>query len=481
MKRFLLILILTLPLFSFAKQKKRVACIDCYSTASLMPAFLEELGTEVEVEWILVQTHPYKEHHEIAFTGFPEGSLRLPYDLRNAGEKERMIAKLKTLNLDYVVGGMDEGTYQACDINNALGFTRDNPASSREIRNKKSLANKANEKFAIPTHILTEDIGAALSFVDGFPQEEVVVKWDSGAGGVDMLFLDKLDRQGLLSAFQERLRTEQRPFHGRKDQVLIEPRIDIQREFYINTFTFNGETVITGLWEYFKVKIGKYVVYFVDRPLDLLGPEAAMLRPIASEINANMEQRNGMSHMEVAIERGTGRVYLIENNTRVAGSGIPALERKLWGLSQLDLFLLSLFDQERMRREMAKFREGKPMEGDALLFMMPSPMQGVLTDFAVDKIKGLSTYVQPGEQYELKKNTKTKVTENLHGAATVVRLYGSTTKIRAEFEDLFDALTANQLIAANPSHSCAVQIASHDAFFRPFKDRKPQITWGVAP
>lgn len=483
--RFKYLLLFIFVLFSsttWAKTKVKVGCIDCYSSASLIPALLEKLraefGFDVEVEWVLVQTHEFKPYHLTSFTAFPDDSPRLnfkeSFDEDPIAAAQKVADRLREMGVEIVVGGADEGTYQAVLINKLMGFTRDNDADSRDIRNQKYAMGKAVLEYGIPAEFLTEDIDAAMRFIDGFPQDSVVVKWNSGAGGVDMQFLSKADRPALIEALKKRLANRGKPFHGREDGILLEPQIDFEREIYANTFTWNGETVITGLWEYYKVQIGEHKLYFVDRPLSLFGPEAAALRPIAQKINERMKQRTGMAHLEMGQERGTGRWLMIENNTRVVGSGIPALEREIWGLSHLDLFLMSLFQPQKMESLMASFRNGRPKLKDGAVFIMPISDPGIITADGISVLEQLPTYLPTGKQYKMKPGTEVKRTSNLN-TGVVMRLVGDTSSVERDFKRAFTFLSTGRIVDAE--QSCSDSIAAAQRFYSSFQIRSQQVPW----
>jgi biotin carboxylase len=146
----------------------------------------------------------------------------------------------------------------------------------------------------------------------------------------------------------------------------------------------------TALSRYHRIHWGEKGLYFINTFLSLTTPEAVELRQIAKSINDSQGHHNGMSHLEFIVEESTGRIYLLENNARVAGAGVPMLERAVYGISQLDLNILRVLDPERLKIELAKLPRERLTNG--LMFVIPSPIDGQITQPGVDFLTRLPTY-----------------------------------------------------------------------------------------
>ncbi|MCB0403369.1 MAG: hypothetical protein KDD51_01190 [Bdellovibrionales bacterium] len=476
MARFFLILLVFLtqwPGLALAKHWV-FACVDCYSSASLYAAEIKHcLPPGDSVEWILVKTHDRHASHEATLRAFPADSLRLEWPDGDPATKRPVLDTLKTKNVDHVFGGMDEGQYFASELNADLGF-RDNPVASRDLRRKKLDMSLAVGEYGIPTHHF-EDIPSALLFIDSFPQEEVTIKFNAGAGAVGLEFVSKTDREYLVKKLTERLHGDRRGFTQKEDDLVLQPRI-LGREFFADTFSWNQKTYLTGLWEYYKVQVGPYLIYFVDRALELDSEIALEVGPIVSEINLDLELLNGPGHIELFRETGTGRWYLVENNARVVGGGIPSAEKKIWGISHLELYLLSIVDSTRLERELATFPRKKKL--DAANLIVPAPTYGTLNPDAMRTIRELGTRISFGPQFDPADRKSVKPTHNLMTSAFMVSFAGSTADVRHDVSSALGLLTGGQLIDPAPAPTgCAASIVAESVLFEHLRSRFETVIW----
>ncbi|MCB0417674.1 MAG: ATP-grasp domain-containing protein [Bdellovibrionales bacterium] len=461
------------PLWAHAKHWV-FACVDCYSSASLYATEIKHcLAPGDTVEWILVKTHDRHASHEATLRAFPPESLRLEWPDGDPATKRPVLDTLKAKKIDHVFGGMDEGQYFASELNADLGF-RDNPVTSRDLRRKKLDMSLAVGDYGIPTHDF-QDIPSALLFVDSFPQEEVTIKFNAGAGAVGLEFVSKKDRAHLIQKLTERLHGDRTGFTQKEDDLVLQPRI-LGREFFADTFTWNGKTYLTGLWEYYKVQLGPYLIYFVDRALELDSEIAQEIVPIVSEINNDLELINGPGHIELFRENTTGRWYLVENNARVVGGGIPSAEKKIWGISHLELYLLSIVDPKRLEKELATFPRKKKL--DAANLIVPTPIYGSLNPDAMRSLRQLGTRISYGAQFDPADRKPVKPTHNLMTSAFMVTFAGGTEAIRADLDSALGLLTSGRLIDPAPVPTgCAASIVAESILFDSLRSRLQTVVW----
>ncbi|MEZ4752500.1 MAG: hypothetical protein R3B54_18275 [Bdellovibrionota bacterium] len=449
------------------------ACVDCYSSASLYAAEIKHcLLPGDTVEWILIKTHERHASHEATLRAFPSDSLRLEWPGGEAATKRPVLETLKAKNVDHIFGGMDDGQYYASELNADLKF-RDNPVASRDLRRKKLDMSLATE-YGIPTHDF-RDIPSALLFVDSFPQEEVTIKFNAGAGAVGLEFVSKKDREHLIQKLTERLHGDRTGFTQKEDDLVLQPRI-LGREFFADTFTWNGKTYLTGLWEYYKVQLGPYLIYFVDRALELDSEMGLEIGPIVSQINHDLELINGPGHIELFRETATGRWYLVENNARVVGGGIPSAEKKIWGISHLELYLLSIVDPKRLERELATFPRKKKL--DAANLIVPTPIYGTLNPDSMRTLRRLGTHISFGPQFDPQDRKPVKPTHNLMTSAFMMSFAGRTADIKGDLETALGLLTSGKLIDPAPAPTgCAESIVAESVLFESLRSRFETVVW----
>lgn len=486
MCKYLILIVLVLASASTALARKIVlACVDCYSSASLSAHYAAEyVRAGDELEWILIKTHGYSADWEKSLGAFPWGTPTWDWNPENPEELGPLVSRLQQRGVTKILGGMDKGTYEACHLNDAMRRASspelamhfdDNPFEFRDLLRKKKEMAEASGKYGIPTHILT-DVDQGMKFVRDFSQPTVTVKFNAGAAGVGLQFVDKTHEPFLRAILEEKLRNKPTGLFENGDSIILQPRI-IGREFFVNTYTWNGETVITGLWEYYKIDMGGTTVYFVDRPLPLDGALARELGPIMSTINLRLKKNTGPAHIEMILEASSGLWYLIENNARVAGSFIPDLEREIWGMSHLDLFVLSFLDPERFEREFKTFRQPSPrkMLLEGANFVVPSRTAGRISAETLAEIHRLPTFHKPRPQYTIQAGKQVSPTRDLRSAAMVLRFKGGKEEVKSDLDFAVRSLAQDRLIV--PNGECADAIISSQEFGTIVLERASQVLW----
>jgi hypothetical protein len=431
-------LCLALSTQAMAAGKLRVACLNCYSSTSLYPIYAQQLAPDVEIEWILVQTHEFYPEQEASMVAFGPSAERIRVNPDNPAEWNALVEALREKGA-LVLGGMCEGAYHASSLAHALGQP-ENDLDKREQRRRKDAQAKAVGKWKIPTHVV-RDVDAALEFIDSFTQTEVVLKPNAGAAGIGFESIPKSERTRLVERLSSRLIDRVSVF-DEQDEVIAQPNI-VGQQYHVQTETVNGVTKITGLWRYHMLEDGQRLALLVDRPVSLFSDIAKELGPIVSEINESLGVRVGSAHIEMRREASTGRWYLVENNVRTAGSGIPALESQIWGISQLELTLLRILDPARLQREFDSFPRRKKRDG--FLFILPSAEEGMLTQSGIDLLQSLPGYFPVADHYAAKPHRATATT-NLKTAAGVFHYAGTNEQVRQAIGGAMAALRNETLI-----------------------------------
>ncbi len=421
-----------------AAGKITLACINCYSSSSLYPIYAQQLAPGTQIEWILVQTHEFYPEQEASMVAFGEKATRIRINPEEPAQWNALVQTLRDRGA-FVLAGQCEGAYYACPLAHELGQP-ENDLAKREPRRRKDAQAEAVKKLKIPTHVV-RDVESALAFIDSFPQSEVVLKPNAGAAGIGFESLPKSDRARLIERLKARMANGVKVF-DEEDSVIAQPNI-VGEQYYVDTFTLNGVTKITGLWRYHMLEQGGRLALLVDRPISLFSSLAKELGPIVSEINSDLGVLVGSAHIEIRRERSTGTWSLVENNVRNAGSGIPALESEIWGISQLEMTLLRILDPARLQREFDSFPRRKRKDG--FLFILPSAGEGFLTRSGIDFLTALPGFFPVADHYAAQPH-KTTTTTNLKTAAGVFHYAGTNNRIRRAIAGAMSALRQETLI-----------------------------------
>lgn len=430
----------------------RIACIDCYSSASLYPAVATRIAPGTNIEWILVQTHPYSDGQRQYLYGFPAGSRHLKYDSREKGWLDQVERDLKNLGVTGLLEGMDEGSYQAPLICERMGF----PTNSVEMRGARKHKDEQMEiagKFGIPTLALS-DVDKAIRWINTFPHEELVVKFNDGVSGIGMKDFSKSDPD-LRAKLQAMLDGPKMGPFGKEDFFIVQPRIR-GRKFFINTYSFEGRSVVTGLSEYNMIEANGTTLYFLDAFLGLDSKEARILEPAANWINERMQVVRGPAHVEFILDDATGQIFLLENNVRIAGAGVPAMETRVYGIGQLELHLLSILDPARLRVEMAKYPRGRSVGG--MIVVLPNAHAGHLLTSGVREVESLSTYYSPGPQYRIKPESRVAMTVD-QNTATLMHFVGPREALQADVARLVKMVREERFVKPDLESYCPNRLA----------------------
>ena len=455
--------------FGAPSKKLKIAAVDFYSTASLSKAAARQLAPDTEIEWTLIQTHKYLKGWEDSLKVF-EGSER--WVVENPHDPQQwnaLIARARAKQFDQVLGGMCEGTYWAIPLAAELGLPG-NPLTSRELGRRKALQAQALGAYGIPTHVVksARDIESAIAFVDSITHPRVVVKLNSGAGGAGYETFDRADHAGIRQRLLKRM--DEPGLYGFEDSVILQPEI-LGDQFYVQTDTHNFQTIQVGLWSYNTVQQDGKPLPFLDRPLSLFGSVARELDPITKKILVDIFFQNGVAHIEMIREHGTGRWYVMEINPRILGAGISDLEREVWGISQLELNLLRFLNPERYHAERAKFPRRK--ERDGMVIILPASGEGRFSPSGAQLLASLPSYTPAAEFYMPHPDKPVRRTESLNTAAATLTFTANTSDLlRRDYRRVLQAIKTNALFEyrdPNCAQSLSQQalVASMQSFDRP--------------
>ena len=403
-----------------------LGCVDCYSSMSLIDQIFHELFPDKSARWVLYQSHPYSTDQENYLSYFPEDRVleRVRLQPLPDGVTDEVAAELaRARNVKHVFGGMDLGSQRAPNLNRLLGF-RDNSVEGARVRIEKYLSSIVSGRYAIPTRRLI-DAEDAIKWVAGLPNKEIIVKPVVGVLGKDTQILDATDVARLRIVFDGLLDTNQ--------AFILQPRIT-GRKFFANTYTKAGVTKVVSAAEYFQFDHRGKPNYFLNGFLSLTSPEADLMQEVSNYVMPAHHIEFGMAHPEFILDQESGHMYLLEMNGRVAGAGIPEVDKRIYGTSQLHLHLMAIIDPERFDREFGMFPTQRKQTG--FMFFVSSPAPGRWKPAAIQAINSSPSYFLPGAQYAVRPNASVEPTVSMDTVQGIFYLLGDHAQVRRDVHQM---------------------------------------------
>lgn len=414
-----------------------LAAVNCWSSASLFPLVAKEVAPEISIKWIFVQTSGHTLGNRRFPKSFPDDTLYETVDPTQKREVDDFLRRMKALGVHYFIGGTDQGVYFANEWNIRSGF-KDNALESRPIRHEKLLQSRSSGEHGIPT-LLLKSVEEGMEFAKTLRQAEVVFKFNSGTGGFGLKIVSRTNKRALRKAIEEAIANRQ-GFFG-DDHYLMQPKIT-GTEYCIETFSFEGKTVITGLWQDYKVAAKQGQLLLFTRPLPLDGDIAQQLTPIAKDICKRHGIEYGMAHIEF-IREENGKWWLLENNPRAIGVGICAVEREVYGISQMDLYMLSILNPAKVKKLLKQpIRKVK----DSFVFFIPALYPGKITAETLHLLEKMKTFFLPAEHFREHEKAIEQPTKNLLSRALIYYGVGEPKTLEKDFKAIVKRLLDRKLV-----------------------------------
>lgn len=252
----------------------------------------------------------------------------------NYGETLEMV---RTIAPCCIIPGTDFGLELATTLAHDLGLPGNNPERLPYMREKDKMqeAVKAAGLRSIRGKVVTTVEEGIAYFREELKGKSAIVKPLRSAGSRGVVAC--LTEEELCDAIADDMdmaRREKAPFIG----VLVQERI-VGTEYYVNTMTMGGQTVVTNVVRYDKMKLT------AERPIYVSGvslqPDDALCRMLMDYVVKVVKATGleiGPMHTEVMVDED-GPV-LIEVNARMAGAAQPAeWQDMVLGLHESDIAL----------------------------------------------------------------------------------------------------------------------------------------------
>lgn len=307
--------------------RKRVAVVDGFYLARLLPGRLSEAG----VEAVHVAS---RERPEPDAPGVPLEEYVA--DIGVAHDLAETVNKLKALGVSRVIAGAETGVALAARLGEVIGSEHDDPDLAGVSIDKVALAEAARAGgINVPRAVVVASADEAVKWMHEQELDEVVVKPVASAASDGVRICR--DAQAV-SAAVGRILESLDVYHVPNERVLVQERIR-GREFAVNTVSVAGVHEVISVWEYEKqVDAGGIPAYrtstWVDRGDDRWRLVADFTRSLLDVLGI----RASPAHTEVIIT-SEGVPVLVETCARLAGGSDPDIDLDVLGISQLDAFV----------------------------------------------------------------------------------------------------------------------------------------------
>ncbi|MBR2150634.1 MAG: ATP-grasp domain-containing protein [Prevotella sp.] len=286
----------------------------------------------------------------------------------NYGETLEMV---RTIAPCCIIPGTDFGLELATTLTHDLGLPGNNPERLPYMREKDKMqeAVKAAGLRSIRGKVVTTVEEGIAYFREELKGKSAIVKPLRSAGSRGVVAC--LTEEELCNAIADDIdmvRKEKAPFIG----VLVQERI-VGTEYFVNTVTMGGQTVVTNVVRYDKMKLSAerpvYVSAVSLQPDDAL---CQMLMDYVVKVVNATGLEIGPTHTEVMVDED-GPV-LIEVNARLAGACQPAeWQDQVLGLHESDIALRAYLGKDIHTDSYNNYKAIDSADGQYAYFLRKRP------------------------------------------------------------------------------------------------------------
>jgi biotin carboxylase len=305
----------------------RVAIVDAMSTSRYLPGELRRHG----IECVHVSS-PFPDlHMEPALSEFVEC-------LGSDGGVEETAARLRRLDVGFVVAGTESGVEFADLLSAALG-TPANGMERRLARRNKHEMVLALSDAGVPhaATIVSRDVGEIVAWAEAEPGWPIVLKPVASAG-TDHVVCCSSPKE-VRAAFETIVTATDR--FGLPNAAVLAQEFLEGAEYFVNTVSRDGSHRTAEVWRYHKRRVrGGYVIFDHHEPIDPDDPDGGRVEQYTRRVLDALEIRNAAGHSEVMLTR-RGPI-LVECGARLGGGQVPEINMRCLGMSQMHLQALAI-------------------------------------------------------------------------------------------------------------------------------------------
>jgi biotin carboxylase len=316
-------------------QTTRVAIVDSSSSGRFLPAALSRHG----VECVHVRSLYPDVHLPVSTEGYVEF-------VRHDGDLAATASALRKLGVGRVVAGTESGVELADELNVELGTPGHGMSRPTCRRNKYDMVQAVRDAgLAHAASIISADVDDILKWAETTVGYSVVLKPVASAG-TDNVWACSSPEQ-VRAAHEKIITTNDR--HGLANAVVLAQEFLVGDEYFVNTVSRDGRHHTVEIWRYYKRQIpGGKIIYDYDEPLSPDDADAKQLEFYAHQVLDALEIRNGAAHTEIMLT-GRGPV-LVETAARLGGGQVLDINKRCFGVNQVELLALSIANPEEFDR-----------------------------------------------------------------------------------------------------------------------------------
>lgn len=346
----------------YAKETPVFGIVDPYSSGEDLAYYLQELGyptLHIDSNTVYCsKLESEEDKHDIC-------PIRIPH----MEDFDRVLTLLKSLHVDYVLPGCEDGVLYADKLCFSLHLPFNGIEKSAARRNKFLMHQEvAKAGIRIPEQALFSSKESALAWE--LLQYPCVVKPVNSCAS-DGVFICENEEE--FSEALDRIFSHITVFNEVVRECLVQEYIDGE-EYVVNGISCNGESYITDIWKYVKnMHNNSKVVYERIQLIPSEDEHTDLLKQYAKKVLAALDYKIGAFHMEVKLNK-KGEPVLIEVGARLSGALLHRLVRQasIHQKSQLEYLVDAYLEPENLE----EIREQNLLSKRAFCVQLISTIEG---------------------------------------------------------------------------------------------------------
>jgi len=312
--------------------------VDAFSSGSLLaPEFIKRGYTMIHIRTSRV---PY---YGFMHTPFRKQDFALDIFEKNI---KKLISKLKKYNVSFVIAGTEPAVELADTLAEELQVVGNGTKYSHARRTKYEMI-ETIRKAGLRTakQIRTSSFKKAIAFANSLPVFDIILKPERGSGG--NLVFHATNELEVKNAFRQIL--SHKTDYGEKNSDVCVQEFLVGEKYAVNTVSCNGKCVVTDIIKYKLSDANGVPFYDYDEilsPRD--GPVLTEMEEYTKKAVLALGIKWGPAHPEIMLTKD-GPV-VIEIGARLAGAGLPRLEKEALGQGQVEFTVAAYIDRNEFNK-----------------------------------------------------------------------------------------------------------------------------------
>jgi biotin carboxylase len=300
----------------------KCAIVDAYGIGRFLPASLRYYGVE--------PVHVRSEFPDVHLTYQPADFAE---DIQHDGDVGATAARLRELDVGFVVAAMESGVILADALSASLGTPGNGMSCPAARRDKYEMVRAAAASgLATADSFASPSADEVVAWAIRRGEWPVVLKPVASAGMDNVHFCWSADD---IRASHARVAVAFNRYGQRNETVLAQQYL-AGDEYFVNTVSRHGVHHIVEIWLYHKHQIDSTrSMVSNEHPVPFDDPGAEQVAAYALGVLDALEIRNGAAHTEIMLTAG-GPV-LVECGARLGGAHVPEIVSRCIGTNQVDM------------------------------------------------------------------------------------------------------------------------------------------------